>query len=129
MDTLITNRENMRNLLCGESDSVPYKESDLFDVLAYVSFNSSPRTREARANKARSRIGIQFTDRQRDFIDFVLDQYVSEGVQELALEKLPPLLEIRYGGVEEAIGAIGDDADGIREVFCDFQQHLYVDSV
>ena len=26
MDTLTTNRENMRNLMCGESDSVPYKE-------------------------------------------------------------------------------------------------------
>jgi type I restriction enzyme R subunit len=104
------------------------KDSDLFDVLAYVSFASSPRTREARANKARRRIGIQFSDRQRDFIDFVLDQYVSEGVEELAVDKLPPLLEIKYGGVEEAIGAIGDDADGIREVFCDFQQHLYVEA-
>ncbi|MBM3788618.1 MAG: hypothetical protein FJW30_30145 [Acidobacteria bacterium] len=104
------------------------KDSDLFDVLAYVSFASSPHTREARATKARRRIGVQFTDRQRDFIDFVLDQYVSEGVEELAVEKLPPLLEIKYGGVEEAIGAIGADADGIREVFCDFQQHLYVES-
>jgi len=37
-------------------------------------------------------------------------------------------LEIKYGGVEEAIGAIGDDADGIREVFCDFQKYLYVDA-
>jgi type I restriction enzyme R subunit len=101
------------------------RDSDLYDVLAYISFNSKPTTRETRANKARRRIGIQFGDRQRDFIDFVLDQYVSEGVEELAVEKLPPLLEIKYGGVEEAIGAIGSDAEGIREVFCGFQHHLY----
>ncbi len=103
------------------------KDSDLFDVLAYISFNAAPRTREARAKNARRPIGIQFSARQRDFIDFVLDQYVSEGVEELAVEKLPPLLEIKYGGVEEALGAIGADAEEVREVFCEFQQHLYTD--
>lgn len=103
------------------------RDSDLYDVLAYISFNSKPTTRESRANKARRRIGIQFGDRQRDFIDFVLDQYVSEGVEELAVEKLPPLLEIKYGGVEEAIGALGSDAEEIRDVFCGFQHHLYED--
>lgn len=103
------------------------RDSDLYDVLAYISFASKPTTREARANKARRRIGVQFGDRQRDFIDFVLDQYVSEGVEELAVEKLPPLLEIKYGGVAEAIGALSSDADEIREVFCGFQRHLYTD--
>lgn len=103
------------------------RDSDLYDVLAYISFNSKPTTRETRANKARRRIGLQFGDRQRDFIDFVLDQYVSEGVEELAVEKLPPLLEIKYGGVEEAIGALGSDAEEIRDVFCGFQHHLYED--
>jgi len=43
------------------------------------------------------------------------------------VEKLPPLLEIKYGGVEEALGAIGADAEEVREVFCEFQQHLYTD--
>ena len=104
------------------------RDSDLYDVLAYISFASKPTTREARANKARRRIGVQFGDRQRNFIDFVLDQYVSEGVEELAVEKLPPLLEIKYGGVAEAIGALGSDADEIRDVFCGFQRHLYIEA-
>lgn len=104
------------------------KDSDLYDVLAYISFDAKPTTREARANKARRRIGVQFGDRQRDFIDFVLDQYVSEGVEELAVEKLPPLLEIKYGGVAEAIGELGSDADEIRDLFCGFQQHLYAEA-
>ncbi len=104
------------------------RDSDLYDVLAYISFNMSPRTRESRALKARRRIGIEFTDRQRDFIDFVLDQYVSEGVEELAVEKLPPLLEVRYGGINEALGELGGNADEVRQVFCDFQQYLYADA-
>jgi type I restriction enzyme R subunit len=105
------------------------RDSDLYDVLAYISFNTSTQTRETRASKARRRIGFQFTDRQRDFIDFVLEQYVSEGVEELAVDKLPPLLEIRYGGVDEALGELGGDADQVRQVFCDFQQHLYADAM
>ena len=116
----IENLEKVQELIAA-------RDSDLYDVLAYISFNSKPTTRESRANKARRRIGIQFGDRQRDFIDFVLDQYVSEGVEELAVEKLPPLLEIKYGGVEEAIGALGSDAEEIRDVFCGFQHHLYED--
>jgi type I restriction enzyme R subunit len=104
------------------------RDSDLYDVLAYISFNSAPRTRESRASKARRRIGVQFGERQRDFIEFVLDQYVSEGVEELAVEKLPPLLEIKYGGVAEALGVLGADASEVRQVFCGFQQLLYVDA-
>ncbi|MBU3690088.1 MAG: restriction endonuclease subunit R [Acidimicrobiales bacterium mtb01] len=104
------------------------RDSDLYDVLAYISFNSAPRTRESRATKARRRIGVQFGERQRDFIEFVLDQYVSEGVEELAVEKLPPLLEIKYGGVAEALGVLGADASEVRQVFCGFQQLLYVDA-
>jgi len=118
----IANLEKVQELISA-------RDSDLYDVLAYISFDSKPTTRETRANKARRRIGVQFGERQRDFIDFVLDQYVSEGVEELAVEKLPPLLDLKYGGVEEAIGALGSDADEIREVFCGFQHHLYVDVV
>lgn len=70
---------------------------------------------------------MQFGERQRDFIDYVLDRYVSEGVEELAVKKLPPLLDLKCGGVEEAIEALGSDADEIREAFCRFQHHLYVD--
>jgi type I restriction enzyme R subunit len=101
------------------------RDSDLFDVLAYVSFSTPPTTRESRASRARRRVGSQFTERQRDFVDFVLDQYVEEGVEELAIEKLPPLLEIKYGGVPEALEALGSNADDVRNLFRGFQRHLY----
>lgn len=103
-------------------------ESDLYDVLAYISFASPKKTREKRASSARRRVAIQFSDRTRDFIDFVLDHYVTEGVEELDPLKLPELLQLKYGGVNDALKAIGVNADGVRDAFFDFQKFLYEES-
>jgi type I restriction enzyme R subunit len=100
-------------------------ESDLYDVLAFISFNAPKKTREKRANSARRRVALQFSDRTRDFIDFVLDHYVTEGVEELAPDKLPQLLELKYGGLNDALAEIGIDASSVRDAFFDFQKFLY----
>jgi type I restriction enzyme R subunit len=68
------------------------ENSDLFDVLAYAAFALHPETRAHRAAQAKSEIHIHFNDKQEAFLDFVLAQYVKEGVEELDQEKLSPLL-------------------------------------
>ena len=35
-----------------------------------------------------------YDDKQREFLDFVLDQYINQGVGELDQDKLPALLEL-----------------------------------
>ena len=72
------------------------EKSDLFDVLAYVAFASALETRTVRANRASTVIHQHFNDRQQAFVNFVLTQYVQQGVDELDAEKLPPLLRLRY---------------------------------
>ena len=104
-------------------------ESDLYDVLAYISFAAPKKTREKRATSARRRVAIQFSDRTRNFIDFVLDHYVTEGVEELDPLKLPQLLELKYGGIQDALKEIGASADTVRDAFIDFQKFLYEESV
>jgi type I restriction enzyme R subunit len=104
-------------------------ESDLYDVLAYISFAAPKKTREKRATSARLRVAVQFSDRTRDFIDFVLDHYVNEGVEELDPLKLPQLLELKYGGLQDALKEIGSSADTVRDAFIDFQKFLYEESV
>ena len=59
------------------------QSSDLFDVLAYVAFALAPQTRAERAAMAKTEVHQKFTDRQQAFVDFVLAQYVKEGVEEL----------------------------------------------
>ena len=100
-------------------------ESDLYDVLAYISFAAPRKTREKRATGARRQVAMQFSNRTRDFIDFVLDHYVTEGVEELDPLKLPQLLELKYGGIQDALKAIGATADSVRDAFFQFQKYLY----
>ena len=102
------------------------ERSDLFDVLAYVAYALPTRTRQERATDAKGAISTRFNDRQQAFIDFVLDQYVRVGVEELAKDKLSPLLKLKYrDALADAIADLGP-AEQIGEVFADFQQYLYI---
>ena len=100
-------------------------KSDLFDVLAYVAFATATETRTVRANRATMATHQQFNDKQQAFVDFVLTQYVQEGVDELDNEKLSPLLRLRYNNaIADAVKDLGDP-EQIRQVFVGFQKHLY----
>jgi len=59
-----------------------------------------------------------YQNKQQEFLDFVLEHYVAEGVGELAQEKLPDLLALKYMPVGDAVAQI-------RDVFIGFQKHLY----
>jgi type I restriction enzyme R subunit len=101
------------------------ENSDLFDVLAFVAFALPPVARQVRATQAKAEVDGRFEDKQRAFIDFVLGQYVAQGVDELDLEKLPALLRLKYGGaIADAIAELGSP-DDIRRIFAEFQQFLY----
>jgi type I restriction enzyme R subunit len=99
-------------------------KSDLFDVLAYVAFALPTETRAARATQANHEIASTFSIKQREFLDFVLGQYVQEGVEELDAEKLTPLLQLKYHSIQDATSVLGDTAS-IRTMFLGFQKYLY----
>lgn len=101
------------------------ENSDLFDVLAHVAYALAPLTREERATHAKLEINTHFNSKQQTFLDFVLAQYVKVGVDELELQKLGPLLKLKYKeSIADAIKDLGP-ADQIREVFEGFQKYLY----
>ena len=66
----------------------------------------------------------EFTDKQQAFIDFVLAQYVLQGVDELDQEKLSPLLRLRYRALDDAFAELGRP-EQVRSLFVGFQRHLY----
>ena len=103
------------------------ENSDLFDVLAYMAFAAEPVTRAKRAAAARPPAAAEFTDKQQAFVNFVLAQYVKQGVDELDAEKLPPLLQFKYRALSDAFAELGKP-DQVRRVFVGFQRHLYADS-
>ncbi|MBF0454027.1 MAG: DEAD/DEAH box helicase family protein [Magnetococcales bacterium] len=100
------------------------EKSDLFDVLAYIAYASDPITRQERADSRREEIFRRYDDKLQTFLDFVLGQYVKEGVHELDQEKLIGLVKARYYTVEDAAEQLGG-VPRIREAFIGFQRHLY----
>jgi type I restriction enzyme R subunit len=72
----------------------------------------------------KSAIIAQYDQRLGEFLDFVLDQYVKQGVGELDQEKLPHLLDLKYHAIADAVAALGEVKD-IREMFVGFQKYLY----
>jgi type I restriction enzyme, R subunit len=100
------------------------EKSDVFDVLAYIAFALAPITRAERVETRRAQIFTQYNGKLQAFLDFVLAQYVKQGVDELAQDKLGSLLQLKYHSVPDAVDALGD-VPQIRDTFIGFQQYLY----
>jgi len=106
------------------SRMIDAEKSDLYDVLAYIAFAQAPISREERVNTHKDVIFSGYGGKQQEFLDFVLDHYVKQGVTELDQDKLPQLLELKYHAVADAVAVLGEVKD-IREMFVGFQAHLY----
>ena len=100
------------------------EKSDLYDVLGYIAFAHPPISREERVNTHKSLIFAHYGNKQQEFLDFVLDHYVEQGIGELDDRKLPDLLELKYNAIADAVTVLGDVAE-IRAAFIGFQKHLY----
>jgi len=99
------------------------EDSDLYDVLTYVAYHSSIVERTTRARNARTHLE-NYDAKQQVFLNFVLKQYVTSGIYELDVEKLSPLLLLKYKAISDAKKELGDIAS-IRQTFIGFQTHLY----
>lgn len=108
--------QDLRKIVHGE-------DSDLFDVLAYIAYHRDLVPRLKRAQKARIKFDA-FSSAQQEFLNFVLEQYVRDGVEELDDVKLPDLLELKYNALTDAKKVLGD-IPSIRKIFIDFQGYLY----
>ncbi|MEK7099225.1 MAG: DEAD/DEAH box helicase family protein, partial [Patescibacteria group bacterium] len=100
------------------------ENSDLFDVLNYISFLHPTISRVERVEQAKGKIFEGLNEKQREFLDFVLSKYEEKGVEELDEEKLPVLLNLKYHAIADAVSTLGE-VDAIRSVFFGFQRVLY----
>lgn len=108
--------EDLRNIVHGE-------DSDLFDILSYVAYHRDIVPRLERAERAKIKLD-SYNPSQQEFLNFVLEQYVRVGVNELDDDKLPDLLELKYNAIADAKKALGD-IPSIRNAFIGFQAYLY----
>jgi len=106
------------------SSMIDAEKSDVFDVLAYIAFAMVPITRSERVQARKDLILSRYDAKLQAFLNFVLAQYVREGVHELDQEKLGDLLELKYHTLSEAAAQLGG-VPTIRDTFVGFQRHLY----
>ena len=98
--------------------------SDLLDVLEYISFNVEPIQRAERVQRTDPYVET-LTAQQQDFIKYVITLYIREGIEELGTSKLPEILKMKYGSVEDGTLAIGG-SDVAKNTFYGFQKSLYL---
>ena len=108
--------DDLRMIIHGE-------DSDLFDILSYVAYHRDIVPRLERAERAKIKLD-SYNPSQQEFLNFVLEQYVRVGVNELDDDKLPDLLELKYNAIADAKKALGD-IPSIRNAFIGFQAYLY----
>jgi len=99
------------------------ENNDLYDVLAYVAYHKDMVPRLERAERAKVHF-INYNEAQREFLNFVLKQYVQAGVSELDDAKLADLLVLKYHALADAKIELGD-IKTIRNTFVGFQPYLY----
>ncbi|MCR5065717.1 MAG: DEAD/DEAH box helicase family protein [Bacteroidales bacterium] len=111
------------NILKDIRKIIDAEKSDLMDVLEYIAYATSPIERSERAKRIEGYYN-SITGAQRAFVDYLVNAYITSGVDELKKDKLKTLLELKFGSVSEGIEALG----GIpvaRQTFRDFQYRLY----
>jgi len=105
-------------------DIIDAKDSDVYDLLAFVAYARETHTRKDRVASAKPGISKEFTYKQVEFIEFILDKYIEDGVQELAAKKMRSLVELKYNTISDAAAEFGSPL-AIRDTFIGFQKYLY----
>jgi len=99
------------------------ERSDIYDVLSYVAYQSEILERKQRADKMREHF-TELNVSHQEFLEFVLNQYILNGVYELEDEKLGTFLQLKYKTIADAKPILGD-LKTIRNNFIDYQKYLY----
>ena len=100
------------------------ENSDLFDVLQYIAFSNPAISRKERVDLAEDNIYNFINKDQVEFIRFVLNNYIQEGIDELDISNLSTIINAKYGSINEAQKELGS-SDAIKETFTGFQKYLY----
>jgi len=96
----------------------------MYDVFNLIAFAKSPITRKERASRVRTHYLERLNRDEKDFAIFVLDTYETAGENELSIENLRGLLELKYRTLKDANSKLGP-AEKIAENYIDLQRELY----
>ena len=101
-------------------------ETDIFDVLAHISFSTDIKTRKDRANCVREDefLAVYKNLKAKEFLEYVLNVYEQHGIEELERSKLNDLIKINLGTTKDAKQAFGS-TQNIIKAYYDLQKQIY----
>lgn len=103
-------------------------DSDIFDVLAYLSFNTPMKTRKERVSRVNSneQIFAVYSDYKAiDFLKFVLRRYEADGVEELGEDKIGDLIKLsELGSIQDAKNVFGG-LPQLKQAYYQLQEKIY----
>lgn len=103
------------------------EESDIYDILAHLSFNLDIKTRSDRAFAVHYRKYIEkyHSDKVREFLDFILERYKKDGVKEMGSDKLSSLIKLSGMELRELKEAFEVDGTSVRDGYFGLQREIY----
>lgn len=103
------------------------EESDIYDVLAHLSFNLDIKTRSDRAFAVHYRKYIEkyHNDKVKEFLNFILERYEKDGVKEMGSDKLSSLVKLSGMDMRELREAFALDGVNTREGYFGLQREIY----
>ena len=101
-------------------------DTDIFDILAHISFSTDIKTRTDRANDVRKDkyLTVYKNLKAREFLEYVLNVYEQHGIEELGRSKLTDLIRINLGTTKDAKEAFGSTSN-IINAYYDLQKQIY----
>jgi len=104
------------------------EDSDIFDVLAYLSFNTPMKTRKERVSRVNNneQIFAVYSDYKAiDFLKFVLERYEADGVEELGEDKIGDLIKLSdLGSIQDAKNVFGG-LPQLKQAYYQLQENIY----
>lgn len=100
----------------------------MFDVLEYIAYAKPTVSRADRVKASQDNIYNMLNEAQREFVDYVLCNYIESGVDALDDRELSKVLNAKYNNVVDAEQQLGD-SEHIRDTFIGFQPYLYTAEV
>ena len=80
--------------------------------------------RQARVEFNHENIFNLLNEKQKEFVEFVLKNYIDIGVDELDINKLSSVIDAKYGSVTPPQKELGSVQE-IQKTFVEFQKQLY----
>lgn len=103
------------------------EDSDIYDVLAHLSFNLDIKTRSDRAFAVHYRKYIEkyHNDKVKEFLNFILKRYEKDGVKEIGSDKLSSLMKL--SGLDRSVlkEAFVSDGTSARKGYIELQREIY----